>query len=170
MPQSVWATLLLSICISTKAVHASQPSGELVDQIRAVVGRKIIAESDIEIHRYIAKIQPSIFGPFEIQRQAAPLTFLIDIEIMNQLAQNIPIYQPDPTLFQERYQELATLLSPLEHILDEAKLRQSLMMLMTAENFARRNMGIKENYSSWVGTLRERVPHRIIKLEKPSTR
>ena len=165
MLRSLWATLLFSIYLSSTAARATPADGELVDQIRAVVGRKIIAESDIEIHRYIAKIQPSIFAPFEIQRQDAPLAFLVDIEIMNQLAQNIPIYQPDPERFQERYLELTALLSPLAHIIDEAKLRQNLLMLMTAENFAKRNMGIKEEYSTWVDSLRERVPYRIVKPE-----
>ena len=162
MLRTLWASLIFSICLQNQEAIASRPDGELVDQIRAVVGRKIIAESDIEIHRYIAKIQPSIFAPFEIHRQSDPLGFLIDIEIMNQLAQNIPLYQPDAILFEQRYQELNTLLVPLSHIVDEAKLKQNLMLLMTAENFAKRNMGLKEEYSIWVLTLHERVPYRIV--------
>ncbi|MEC7986400.1 MAG: hypothetical protein VX278_14640 [Myxococcota bacterium] len=159
---SVWATLLLSICLCTHEAAASPQNGEIADQIRAVVGRKIISESDIELHRYIAKIQPSIFTPFELHRQDDPLNFLIDIEIMNQLAQNISIYQPDPDRFQQRYQELTSLLTILSHILDEPKLRHHLLMLMTAEKFAKRNMGIKEEYGDWIKLLRERVPYRIV--------
>ena len=90
------------------------------------------------------------------------LSFLIDIEMMNQLASEVPLYKPNPEQFQLRYEELKPLLQPLSHILDENKLKLNLYMLMTAENFANRSMGTKENYIDWIQTLRERVPYRII--------
>jgi len=159
---TLWATLIFSIYAFHQQAWAQPQNAEVIDQIRAVVGRKVISDSDLVIQRNIAQKQPSIFPPFEIRRRENMLSFLIDIEMMNQLASEVPLYKPNPEQFQLRYEELKPLLQPLSHILDENKLKLNLYMLMTAENFANRSMGTKENYIDWIQTLRERVPYRII--------
>lgn len=143
-----------------------------IDSMLAVVGQRIITQSDILVEAIVSGTTQSRLPWLELRRKQTPLDFLVDIEIMNLLAKGVPLYNPSTEAIEQQFAKSKHLIVQHPTLLDEERLRTLIQNLITAENFLQSNLGrdtIQSNnyhrYLKWVQNLRDRVPNRKVESE-----
>jgi hypothetical protein len=151
----------------------------------AVVGDRVITESELRLERALAPIDPGPVPPLEARRADAE-RFLVELAIVRALAGSTAVYQPEPARVRERLDALrAAFPSPAawtaflaEHGLNEDALRAVLYSRMVVERYVQRNLGLAARaeptadwdarYAAWIDAQRARVSIREIpELDTP---
>jgi hypothetical protein len=145
-----------------------------VDRVWAVVGDRVITESELRLEQALAAVDPSPVPPLEARR-ADPERFLIELAIVRALAGSTAVYQPEPARVRERMEAVrAAHPTPAawaaflkEHGLNEDALRATLYSRMVVERYVQRNLGLAARaeagadwdarYAAWIDAQRARV-------------
>lgn len=166
MPFALAASALL-------APVAAQQSSVVVDRIVAVVGERLVLQSDLDLEQALSPLEDSpvaaLMGP-----SADPLQVVIDRAIIRGLAGNAAIYVPSDTDVRDRVTTIRSHFADdtawnaflLVHGLDADRLASLLYSRLVVDRYIERNLQQAERgaaaYAEWISHHRARVPIRLV--------
>ncbi len=165
------------LAVTAIGVAWSAPS-EVIDEVVAVVGDRVITSADVAIERELAARDPSPVPPLQAAR-SDPLQALVDRAVIRELAGDIGIYQPSAAAVRARAAALTiSWVDPapyarflLVHGLTDESLSGRLRSQMIVERYVLRNLSpgadadpavFAERYERWIAARRAEATIRMV--------
>jgi hypothetical protein len=164
--------------LGPRAYGQADPSPVLVDRIIAVVGDRLVLQSEVELEREIASRSVYLIAALSSERTNAR-EWLVDMAIIRGLAGDVKVYQPasgDVVAAVERlkasYTDPADLARFYERFgIDEGRLDNLVYNRLVVERYIQRNIALgvtdeelASHYRSWITERRQTVAIRQIEL------
>lgn len=167
--------VLALLLAATPSPAVASERAVVVDRIVAVVGERLVLQSDIELERVLAPLETSPVRPL-FGSDPDPLQVAIDRAIIRGLAGNAAIYVPSEADVQSRVasirghfaEERAWTEFQALHGLDDDRLASLLYSRVVVDRYIVRNLtqgGSQPSattYAEWMAHQRARVPIRMV--------
>ena len=167
--------MLKALLMWSSLAAAEGPSSDVVDRIVAVVGERLVLQSDIQLELALSELHPGELSQLQ-PPQIDPIQTAVDRAILRGLAGNAPIYAPSDAQVQTLIATMAARFPTAEawerflllNGLDADRIASLMYSRLVVDRYLQRNLqrvsgeSDRTSYDAWMAMHRVRTPVRLV--------